>query len=52
VLDFAQTQYHLQQGRPLEYKEVFTPSKRIRAIEEQSQQGEEDGTVVRSLFTA
>jgi hypothetical protein len=51
ILAFAKAQYGLQQGRALDFQEASTPTKRVKAIEEESKLGEMSGSVTRKLFT-
>ena len=50
VLGFAKAQYRLQQGHVLDFTDALTPTKRVKAIEEESNLGEMQGAVTRNLF--
>ena len=50
VLGFAKAQYRLQQGHVLDFTDAPTPTKRVKAIEEESNLGEMQGAVTRNLF--
>ena len=49
LLAFAKMQYRLQQGQPLNFEETLTPKKRVKIIQDVSQNETQD-TLARSLF--
>ncbi len=51
LVAFAKTQYQLQQGQPLSFEDTLTPKKRVKIIQDSSQD-ETQGDLCRSLFTA
>ena len=50
LVAFAKNQYQLQQGRPLNFEDTLTPKKRVKMIQEVSQD-EAPGGLSRTLFS-
>ena len=51
LVAFAKKQYQLQQGQPLNFEDTLTPKKRVKMIQDASQD-ETQGELSRSLFSA